>query len=159
MENISSKCLAVCTLIPFLSSLKICCIRPAKIVCTFEKRYKNKCQQLWQHHELCIFCQFLFFSLTLETFSMPVTVRPDFVASWTDSVPVRNFFLHLRAVYKDTLLTHKLTSHNWVKVSITKWEMYMRFLFINFNVFNDLDQVPNHFYIIVVNSWLKWLHV
>lgn len=60
-------------------------------------------QQLWQHHELCIFYQFLLFSLTLETFAMPVTVRPDFVASWTDSVPVRNVFLHLRAVYKDTL--------------------------------------------------------
>lgn len=39
---------------------------------------------------------------------MPVTVRPDFVASWKDSVLVRNFFFHLRTVSKDTLFSDSM---------------------------------------------------
>lgn len=49
---------------------------------------------------------------------MPVTVRPDFVASWTDSVLVRNFFFHLRTVSKDTLFSDSMHTlgQRWVMV-------------------------------------------
>lgn len=49
---------------------------------------------------------------------MPVTVRPDFVASWTDSVLVRNFFFHLRTVSEDTLFSDSMHTlgQRWVMV-------------------------------------------
>lgn len=93
--------------------------------------------------------------INFEIFALPVTVtsRSWFTASFSDSLPARNFSNY------DCLKRYYIRP-NWVKIRFTWMAEFCPNCYVSSILFNILNPFPNHCF--DVNDWyryIKWLQV